>query len=190
MMPLLRSSPARARDALANNLGKKSIIVCLPVTDARVGVPFASAQAMSAAATLRGVEVLRREIRMAALTDDSASMKNIKVVVVDVGAIGVPDASQEDPDNALKAMDDWTPMEKLAYGSAFSAVVEEGLHVGVHREPTDVSVFVSTVLDVVSGGRKSRPATFGAAILLGLGRLREWIRGDRVLVGAGGTCHN
>ena len=65
LLPLLRSSPARARDALAHGAGKQSIVVCLPATDARVGLPFGSAQAMSAAATLRGVEVLRREIRAA-----------------------------------------------------------------------------------------------------------------------------
>ena len=38
LLPLLRASPARARDALANGSGKHSIVVCLPATDARVGL--------------------------------------------------------------------------------------------------------------------------------------------------------
>ena len=101
LLPLLRAAPARARDALANGLGKHSIVVCLPATDARVGLPFAGAQAMSAAATLRGVEVLRRELRAAAASAESPeiadAVRNIKVVVVDVGAVGpvVGDAAGE-----------------------------------------------------------------------------------------------
>ncbi|KAH9950300.1 hypothetical protein B0H21DRAFT_889176 [Amylocystis lapponica] len=190
MMPLLRNSSARARDAFANNLGKKSIIVCLPVTDARVGVPFASAQAMSAAATLRGVEVLRREIRMAALTDTSESMKNIKVVVVDVGSVGSsPAQNEEAPHDAHTSMIDWTPSEKVAYGTAFSSVMEEGMQFGVHRKPTDVSVFVNTLVDVVGNGQKSDRTAFGILFGLGLGRIREWLRGDRVIVGAGARTY-
>jgi len=82
-MPLLRTSPARARDSFSNKQGRQTIIVCVPAADARVGLPFSSAQAMSAAAIVRGVEVLRKEISAAALTDTTESMKNIKVVVVD-----------------------------------------------------------------------------------------------------------
>ncbi|KAI0934619.1 hypothetical protein AcV5_006402 [Taiwanofungus camphoratus] len=187
LMPLLRTSPARARDALSNNLGKKSIIVCLPVTDARVGVPFASAQAMSAAATLRGVEVLRREIHMAALTDTSGSMKDIKVVVVDVGAVGGPDPVRDEHslDDVQSSMDDWTLSEKVAYGTAFTFAVEQGLQYGVYRKPADVAVFVDTLIDIVSNGKKSTGST-NVLLRLGFGRLREWLRGDRVLVGAGG----
>src|SRR5882762_3488646 len=55
LLPLLRANPARARDAATNNKGKKNIVVCIPAVDARVGLPFAAPQAMSAAATLRGV---------------------------------------------------------------------------------------------------------------------------------------
>ena len=84
LLPLLRTGSARSRDK-----GKKSIIICLPATDARVGLPFASVQAMSAAGTIRAAEVLRREIRVAATTEHSESMKNINVVVVDVGKLDV-----------------------------------------------------------------------------------------------------
>ncbi|KAH9928225.1 uncharacterized protein B0H18DRAFT_1159102 [Fomitopsis serialis] len=183
----LRANPARARDAFANNLGKKSIVVCLPAIDARVGLPFAGAQAMSAAATLRAMEVLRREVKMAALTDASASMKNIKVVVVDVGAIGVAPASEPVQD-VRKSVQEWTPSEKVAYGTAFEAVVEEGMHYSVHRKPTDVSVFVNTIVDVVGGGRKSGKSAINAMVHLSMARIRDFIRGDRVVVGAGGTA--
>ena len=188
MLPLLRANPARSRDALSNHLGKKSVIVCLPAIDARVGLPFAGAQAMSAAATLRAVEVLRREVKMAALTDTSASMKNIKVVVVDVGAVGGPATAEEPVPDVRKGVEEWTPSEKVAYGTAFEAVVEEGAHYGVRRRPTDVSVFVNTIVDVVGGGgRKTSKHPIAALIKLGLGQLRNFIRGDRVVVGAGGV---
>ncbi|TFY51656.1 hypothetical protein EVJ58_g10454, partial [Rhodofomes roseus] len=185
LLPLLRANPARARDALANNLSKKSIVVCLPAIDARVGLPFAGAQAMSAAATLRAVEVLRREVKMAALTDASASMKNIKVVVVDVGAIGGVAPASEQTNDVHKSVEGWTPSEKVAYGTAFEAVVEEGMQYGMHRKPTDVSVFVKTIVDVVGGSRKSSKSVIGTMVHLGLGRIRDFIRGDRVVVGAG-----
>ncbi|CCM04418.1 uncharacterized protein FIBRA_06595 [Fibroporia radiculosa] len=189
LLPLLRSLFANERDTTHNSFGKKSIIVCLPATDARVGIPFASAQAMSAAATLRGVEVLRREIRMSALTDPSASMRHLKVVVVDVGAIDGPSIAQELPGDATKLMDEWTPSEKVAYGTAFTSVVDERMNVGGYRKPADVSVFVNTILDIVSNGQKSRSTTFGSAIWLGLGRIREWIHGDRIIVGAGARTY-
>ncbi|KZT69751.1 hypothetical protein DAEQUDRAFT_709459 [Daedalea quercina L-15889] len=189
MLPLLRASPARARDALTNNLGKRSVVVCLPAIDARVGLPFAGAQAMSAAATLRAVEVLRREVKMAALTDSSASMKNLKVVVVDVGTIAGATAAGEPVQDARSSVEDWTPSEKVAYGTAFEALVEEGAHYGVRRTPTDVSVFVDTIVDVVSGGRKSSKHPTAAMVHLVLGRIRNYIRGDRVVVGAGARTY-
>ncbi|GBE81750.1 predicted protein [Sparassis crispa] len=173
MMPLLRTSAARARDSVSQNLGKKSIIVCLPAMDGRVGLPFASAQAMSAAATLRGVEVLRREIRVAALTDPTESMKNIKVVVVDVGAIGTQGAGGK------ASMDEWTQGEKLAYGPAFSSVAQGGF---VYRKPTSTAVFVDTLINIVSNGRKRGNVS---PLRHALGRILEWVRGDRVAVGSG-----
>ncbi|KAM5538033.1 hypothetical protein V8D89_008230 [Ganoderma adspersum] len=186
LLPLLRASPARSRDALANGLGKQSIVVCLPATDARVGLPFAGAQAMSAAATLRGVEVLRREIRAASAsgsgsstsTETADAMRNIKVTVVDVGAVGEAAGSN----GAGSGVDEWTPGEKAAYGAAFGSLLE---HRGIRRRPSDVVAFVDTVVDVVSNGKKSQRGLSPVAIRLGLGRLRELIRGDRVVVGAG-----
>lgn len=159
-------------------------MVCVPATDARVGLPFSSTQAMSAAATMRGVEVLRREINAAALTDTTESMKNINVTVVDVGSVGSSIAPTLVPQDLYKTMEDWTPSEKVAYGPAFSSILEEGRQYGVARKPTDVSYFVNALVEVVSGGQKGsgRPL----ALTLGLGKLRNWIRGDRFAIGAGG----
>lgn len=184
LLPLLRASPARSRDALTNGLGKQSIVVCLPATDARVGLPFAGAQAMSAAATFRGVEVLRREIHAASAsgteTGTADAMRNIKVTVVDVGAVG--EASDGLGDGLRGTVDEWTPGEQAAYGAAFGSALE---HRGLRRRPSDVSAFVDTVVDVVSNGKKSQRGLSLVALRLGLGRLREFIRGDRVVVGAG-----
>ncbi|RPD67955.1 hypothetical protein L226DRAFT_555675 [Lentinus tigrinus ALCF2SS1-7] len=180
LLPLLRSSPARARDALSSGAGQQSIVVCLPATDARVGLPFGSAQAMSAAATLRGVEVLRREIRAASssgTTGTAEAMRNIRVVVVDVGAVGEA-VTTPVSDAALKSVDQWTPAEQAAYGPAFGSLLEHG----TRREPSDVSVFVDTVVDVVSNGRKSGRACRSHPAI---GRLRQFVRGDRIAVGAG-----
>ncbi|OCH85708.1 hypothetical protein OBBRIDRAFT_762634, partial [Obba rivulosa] len=184
LLPLLRGSPARARDAISQGMGKKSIVVCLPATAARVGVPFGGAQAMSAAATLRGVEVLRRELRMAALSDASGSLKNIKVVTVDVGAVGSDALGATDEVDAQQLMQEWTPGEAAAYGPAFVNAVHVARH-GVGRKPTDVSVFVQTIVDIVSNGQKSDATGFAAVLRLGLGRVRECVFGNRVVVGAG-----
>jgi hypothetical protein len=169
--------------------------------DARVGLPFASMQAMSAAGTLRGVEVLRREINVASLTDKSESMKSIRAFVVDVGLFDVGQPSTIfSPESIYKAMEDWSPSEKVTYGpafasilhgvplptspfSAFSTLFNSGHRYGVARRPTDVSVFVDNVLGVVTEG-KHGATLFGLG--LGLGKIRNWIRGERFSIGAGG----
>ncbi|KAI0672714.1 hypothetical protein C8Q78DRAFT_990143 [Trametes maxima] len=187
LLPLLRASPARARDARTNGLGRQSIVVCLPTTDARVGLPFASAPAMGAAATLRAVEVLRREVRAAGFSatgsEAAESMRNLKVAVVDVGAIGpVPDG---DEPGALRTVGEWTPSEQAAYDTAFGYMLEHSAQHTLRRRPSDVSVFVDTVVDVVSSGRKSRDALSPWTLRRLYGRLHEFVRGDRVAVGAG-----
>lgn len=203
LLPLLRTTPARSRDYASNGVGKKTIIFCLPATDVRVGLPFASAQAMSATATLRGTEILRREIKAAALTDKTESMKNISVVVAEVGAINADVPSVETLQRDIyKAMEDWTPGEKMAYGPSFAAIANppkpsrstfrsffrgHSVDYGVARKPTDVSVFVNTLVGVVSGGRKGIPYMFGLGV--GIGVTCNWLRGERFSVGAGGK-HN
>ena len=189
LLPLLRTSPARAKDALSYNKGKQTIVVCLPITDTRVGMPFASAQAMSASATLRGIQVLRREINISALSATSSDMmKNLRVVTVDVGVIQNPDHAQ-DADAPIvdvqKTMESWTPSEKIAYGPSLFTINEQS---GTSRRPSEVSTFVDTIVDVVGGDRTTR---FGGRVMAGLGLLykfRSWIRGDRISVGAGGMA--
>lgn len=196
LLPLLRTGPARSRDK-----GKKTIIVCLPAIEARVGLPFASMQAMSAASTLRGIEVLRREINLAALTDKSQSMQNIKVVVADVGVLDAGAYSTELPQESIyKAMEDWSPSEKLTYGPAFASILHAVVpptsrwqsissifrnepRYGIPRRPTDVGVFVDNLISVVTGGRNN-PYMFGLG--RSIGKIRNWMRGERFSIGAGG----
>ncbi|KAF9469250.1 hypothetical protein BDZ94DRAFT_1303744 [Collybia nuda] len=191
LLPLLRTGPARARDK-----GKKSIIVCLPAMDARVGLPFSSIQAMSAASTLRAIEVLRREIKIAALTDKTESMKNIRVVIADVGTFDVG-SNTVAPENVYELMEDWSPSEKVAYGPAFAALshgrpppaarnmlskwLQSGQRYGIGRRPTDVRIFVDRLITEVNGAWMG-PSVFG----LSFGTLRMWLRGERFVVGAGG----
>ncbi|KAI8982861.1 hypothetical protein BD414DRAFT_491360 [Trametes punicea] len=188
LLPLLRAAPARAKDAWANGHGRQSIVVCLPALDARVGLPFTSAQAMSASATLRGVEVLRREIRAAGLSgvgsEAAEALRNIKVTVVDVGAVGI--ATGDENVEALRHVADrWTPSEQAAYGAAFDSMLEHGGHRAIRRRPSDVSTFVDTIVDVVGNGRKSKDALLPASMRLVCSRVYEFLRGDRVVVGAG-----
>ena len=198
LLPLLRTGPARSKDK-----GKKSIIVCLPATDTRVGLPFASIQSMAAASTLRAVEVLRREIDIAGLTDKSESMQNIKVVVVDVGTFNVGTSESFGclpPEGIYKAMEGWTIPEKMTYGPAFAAIMQgqrpilsrrqqvqamfkDGHNYGFSRKPTDLSVLSDNLVAVVSGGR-FRPSPFGFSLLPG--RNCNCIWGERFSVGAGG----
>jgi hypothetical protein len=165
---------------------------------------------MSAAAMERGAEVLKREIRVAGVTGKGAeAMRNIKVVVVDVGAfdVGVNLMGEVQAENIWKAMEGWTASEKVTYGPAFASVLQghdarrqngertpwkafvdvlKGKsQYGVPRKASDVSVFVNSVVAVVSGGRGSY-RIFGVG--LGLGRIRNWVRGERFSVGAGGRC--
>lgn len=160
------------------------MVVCLPAIDARVGLPFTSAQAMSAAATLRGVEVLRREIRAASLSDKSGVMKNIKVVVVDVGAIDVVEETKRSPEGVISTMDDWTPSEKATYGTAFASLLVGRPQSGKGRKPTKVSSFVHAIVGIVRDGGRHHRGIYD--IGLGLAKFREWIKGDRVVIGAGG----
>ncbi|KAJ7438448.1 hypothetical protein FB451DRAFT_1303450 [Mycena latifolia] len=198
LLPMLRTGPNRGREG-----AKKSIIVCLPATAARVGLPFAAMQSMSATSTLRGVEVLRREVNIAALTDQSEAMKNIRVVVCDVGAFNVGQLDNFlPPSEVYKAMEGWSSSEKLTYGPSFaslshavaelpsksrwSSTFSEAHTYGAPRRPTHISVFVDSIVGTVSGGQFG-PSVFG--IGLGIGRLRNWMRGERFSVGAGASTY-
>ena len=192
LLPLLRSSPARARDALSNATSKQSIIVCLPVTDTRVGLPFAGAQAMSASATLQGLQVLRREIKIASLSMvNSEAMKNIRVVTVEVGTVDTNGHHQRhrqepsEPIDIQTSMEDWSTSEKSAYGRSFLTVNGGDAQHGKSRKPTPVSHFVRTIVNIVNGqsyGDGSNVPLLVSAFY----KLRSWLRGDRISVGAGG----
>ncbi|KXN86931.1 hypothetical protein AN958_09526 [Leucoagaricus sp. SymC.cos] len=187
LLPLLRTGPAFTRD---HGL-EKTVVVCLPATDVRVGLPFAGVRSMSAAAMERGVEVLRREIRAAGVNGKGAeAMRDVKVVVIDVGTFDVGTGGNTVGEEAIQAetiwkvMEGWTASEKLTYGPAFASVLR-GLPVGLcpaKRKPTDLSIFVGSVVSVVTGGRGVY-RIFGVG--LGLGRIRNWMRGERFAVGAG-----
>lgn len=192
LLPMLRTSPARAKDALANNKGKHTIVVCLPAIDTRVGLPFASAQAMSAAATLQGIQILRREIKISAMSAaGSDSMKNLRVVTIDVGSVEHSSYEHGSSTDAVadigKAMESWTPSEKAAYGPSVLSLAQ---HDGPSRRPTNDSVFVDTIVRVVGGTSTVRG---GSMLVLGVESFRQfctWIRGDRIVVGAGGQLFN
>ena len=191
LLPLLRSSPARAQDALSNGTGKQTIVVCLPVTDTRVGLPFAGAQAMSASATLQGLQVLRREIKIASLSMvNPEAMKNIRVVTVEVGTVDTDSHHQRHhreisgSADVQTSMEDWSASEKSVYGRSF-LTVSEGVQIGKSRKPTPVSHFVRTIVGVVNGqsyGNGSNIPFFVSAF----SKFRGWLRGDRISVGAGG----
>ncbi|KAI0716615.1 hypothetical protein C8Q76DRAFT_794894 [Earliella scabrosa] len=57
--PILPASPARTYNALANGSGMQSIVVCLSATGPRIRLSFGGAQAMTRAATLPSIQVLR-----------------------------------------------------------------------------------------------------------------------------------
>ena len=192
LLPLLRSSPARARDALSNGTGKQSIIVCLPVTDTRVGLPFAGAQAMSASATLQGLQVLRREINIASLsTANPEAMQNIRIVTAEVGTIDTDGRHQHrhressGPVDIQRSMEDWSASEKSVYGQSFLTVNGGSVHVGKSRKPTPVSHFVRTIVHIINGqsyGSGPNIPLLASAFY----KLKSWLRGDRISVGAGG----
>lgn len=193
LLPLLRSSPARARDVLSNGAGKQSIVVCLPVTDTRVGLPFASAQAMSASATLQGLQVLRREIKIASLSMVNPEvMKNIRVVTVEVGTIDTDGHHQHHRKETSGSsvdiqtfMEDWSTSEKSVYGQSFLIVNGDNGQIGKSRKPTPVSHFVRAIVNIVNG-QSYGSGTNIPFVVRAFYKFRSWLRGDRISVGAGG----
>ena len=126
-------------------------------------------------------------------------MRNINVVVVDVGTFDVGSPLKAlPPEGIYKSMEHWSASEKVVYGPAFIAVMHEkplptsrlesifknGDHYGVPRKGTDLSVFTNNLIGVVSGGRYD-PTLFGIT-----GRIRNWTRGERFSIGAGGMSNS
>ncbi|KZV69046.1 hypothetical protein PENSPDRAFT_652731 [Peniophora sp. CONT] len=183
LLPLLRSS------SHLNGKGrKKSIVFCVPAADARVGLPFSAASAMSAAATARGAEVLRREIAMAAATGNAPAMKDINVVVMDIGAVESPTPTRRRMlgHDAHNDLDAWTDSEQLAYGPAYKAMTEPSSAAGsvVRRRPSPPKVFADKIVGVVSYGRKRFVNVFGYHIPISF-MSHPFMLGSRYAVGAG-----
>ncbi|KAI0306402.1 hypothetical protein B0F90DRAFT_1863780 [Multifurca ochricompacta] len=184
LLPLMRNSPSRTRDTIKNGKGRKSIVVCVPAVDARVGLPFLGPSSMSAAATLRAVDVLRREVRIAAATGGAEGMNDISVVSLEVGTLDIPPFAGRrlldyDPKEYTKS---WTPSEKLAYGPAWELTLE-GPGYNFQRKAQKVDAFVSDVVQIVSYGRVRSVSFCGL-------RLNVWsafdrMRGGRYAVGSG-----
>ncbi|KAJ4485197.1 hypothetical protein J3R30DRAFT_1323282 [Lentinula aciculospora] len=128
LLPLMRSNhvPSDAGNP-------KSVVVCVSTRRADGGV-FEGVQNMTTSSTLQAAQTLRMEIELAAEKGKSEGMKNVTVVVVDVddeifgvlgdnqgvfGAPPTPTIPTIHPEDIYKAMENWTPSEKLTYGQAF-----------------------------------------------------------------------
>jgi hypothetical protein len=181
----MRNSPSRSRDAIKNGKGKKTIVVCVPALDARVGLPFTGPSSMSAAATLRAVDVLRREVRVAALTGGAEGMNDIEVVSLEVGALDIPPfAGRRLLDYDTKEYTkSWTPSEKLAYGPAWELTVEGTGH-KFQRKAQKVELLVGDLVQIVSRGRVCSVSLCG--LRLYVGSAFDRLRGGRYAIGSGG----
>ena len=182
----MRNSPSRTRDALKNGRGKKSIVVCVPAIDARIGLPFLGPSSMSASATRRAVDVLRREVRVAASTGGAEGMNDIEVVSLEVGALDIPPFAGRrmldyDPKEYTKS---WTPSEKLAYEPAWELTLE-GSSRKYERKAQKVDLFVGDLVQIVSYGRVCSVSFCG--LRLHVGSIFGWLRGGRYAVGSGGN---
>jgi hypothetical protein len=186
LLPLMRNSPSRTRDAIRNGKGTKSIVVCVPAIDARIGLPFLGPSSMSASATRRAVDVLRREVRVAALTGGAEGMNDIEVVSLEVGALDIPPFAGRrmldyDPKEYTKS---WTPSEKLAYEPAWELALE-GSSRKCERKAQKVDLFVGDLVQIVSYGRVCSVSLCG--LRLHVGSAFGWLRGGRYAVGSGGN---
>jgi len=180
----MRNSPSRTRDAIKNGKGKKSIVVCLPAIDGRVGWPFMGPSSVSATATCRAVDVLRREVRVAALTGDAGGMSDIEVVSLEVGELDIPPfvgrrMLDYDPKEYTKS---WTPSEKLAYGRAWEFALRATTHDSPYKVEK-VDLFVNDLVQIVSYGRVCSISLCG--LRLHVGSVFGWLRGGRYAVGSG-----
>lgn len=141
---------------------------------------------MSATATRRAVDVLRREVRVAASTGGAEGMNDIEVVSLEVGVLDIPPFAGRrmldyDPKEYTKS---WTPSEKLAYGPAWELTLE-GSSSKCQRKGQKVDLFVGDIVQIVSYGRVCSVSLCG--LRLHVGSIFGWLRGGRYAVGSGGT---
>ena len=147
---------------------------------------------MSASATLQGLQVLRREIKIASLSMVNPEvMKNIRVVTVEVGTVDTDGHHQHHrkespgPVEIQTSMEDWSASEKSVYGQSFLTMNGGNGQVGKSRKPTPVSHFARTIVNVVNG-QSNGGGTNAPFVVSAFYKLRGWLRGDRISVGAGG----
>ncbi len=160
--------------------------MCVPAVDAHIGLPFLGPSSMSAAATRRAVDVLRREVRVAALTGGAEGMNDIEVVSLEVGALDIPPFAGRrmldyDPKEYTKS---WTPSEKLAYGPAWELTLE-GSSRKCQYKAQKVERFVGDLVQIVSYGQVCSVSFCGLQIHFG--SIFGWLRGGRYAVGSGGN---
>jgi len=141
---------------------------------------------MSAAATLRAVDVLRREVRVAASTGGAEGMNDIEVVSLEIGAFDIPPFAGRrlldyDPKEYTKS---WTPSEKLAYGPAWELTLEGTGHGRkCKRKGQKVELLVGDLVQIVSLGRVCSVSVCG--LQLYIGSAFDWLRGGRYAIGSG-----
>lgn len=175
LLPLFRMpsrgwGPEDSVQTLSEKLGQsQSIIMCVPAPDALVGVPYAAAQAMSAAATSRGAEVLRRELAQAAhfacgsgvstATEGGRQIVgDVRVVIIDVGTVGSPtpspspSVSAESIGEEDEAIRSWTATEQSVYGAPYLSYLSS-IRRGKARRQSPVEDFVHSVVNAVGRNR-------------------------------------
>ena len=109
------------------------------------------------------------------------------MVVVDVGNCG--QALHYYDEDVERATIDWTASEKATYGVAFANALVGSQQIAARfKRRGQTSSFVSALVDVISDGTRD-PGVRGhvpSNLSLVLAPLRQWWRGDRFGVGAGG----
>lgn len=181
LLPLFRVDSIRSKDATYYFGGRKSIIFCVPAVDARVGAPYTSAQGMASAATVRGAEVLRRELQQVA----DPHMHDIRVVIADVGVIGSAKAISV-WGSLESSVQSWTPGEQKVYGSPYTTFLSA---IGQRtRASSSIKLFVKTIVQTVGKNalKGERVSTFAVGLRLWSHRFLQEFRGARFSVGAGG----
>ena len=187
----MRNSPSRTRDAVKNGRAKKSIVVCLSELDACIGLPFRGPSSISAIANRRAVEVLRREVRIAALTGGAEGMHDIEVVSLEVGTLEIPpfDGGRMLNYDLKEYVKSWTPSEKLTYGPGWEHTLDGSNRKYKRRaantKAPNVDQFVGDLVQIVSYGRVHFVSFCG--LRLHVGSVFGWLRGGRYSVGPDGN---
>ncbi|KAI0080504.1 hypothetical protein K474DRAFT_1657631 [Panus rudis PR-1116 ss-1] len=180
ILPFLRVTPFRSLDNLANNVARKSIVVCVPAAHARVGLPFLGQEAIAGAANLRMVDVLRRELKAASLSSGGGSFKDLKVVTVDVGSTDIGEWLPPPVDDKPR-LNAYEPALRGLVGSSPAAL---------RRTWTSPAVLSHAILKVIQDGRSGNDDVSAWELASRKwARFVEWLNGDHVVVGPGARTY-